>query len=353
MNVFLVEAPHQLINGIEARQALCLMDNHVVIIVSRTHPAESFRPLVRNGEWDSVRFIDERLRVRFRAQRYLRDHRSARIRNYYATAESRALRKKLDRIAASIGRAENLLVGCYFNERVRHFANVLPHDRLVLLDDGTTTLQIAEARCRHAAGGVAHPYRRWTEPLVNRVLGWNPRQRDRATFFTTYDLEIPPTDRLIRHSYEYLRSCSAAREHRDEVLFLGMSLYWEGVDEDTYLAQLRRVADHYAGADLVYAPHKGETEERIERISQLPGWTVRRHEGPVEYHLAMHGPVPRVLASFFSSALENCRIIFGSDLLVEAIYFDPELLPQQPHFVATVYHYFETLSSDHFRVIRL
>lgn len=353
MNVFFLEAPHQLVNALEAKHDLGLEDNEVVVVTSRSHPADAFQAITQNGHWDRVRYLDERPPVHLGLRRHLWDHPSPRIKNYSRTLWSRTFRRKLDRIAASLGKVDTLVAGCYFNERVRHFANTLPHDRLVLLDDGTTTLQIAEARRRYATGEVVQPSDHWTQPLMNRLLGWHPEQEKRATFFTVYDLDLPSTDTLIHHSYEYLRQCSAEVGQSNEVLFLGMSLYWEGVDEDEYIRQLRRVERHYAGSEIVYVPHKGEKPNRVERIRRELGWTVRSYGVPIEYQLAMRGPLPRVLASFFSSALENCRIIFDSQFTIEALYFEPDLLPLQPVFVQTVYDYFESHRSGNFRVVRL
>jgi hypothetical protein len=352
MNVFFIETPLQLVNAIEAKHALELTDNHVVILLSDIYPVGLFRPLLGDEQWDSAQYVDSRVPARHALHR-LRDHPSQRIRSYYETTELRDLRKRLDALAGSLGVADALVLGNYCLDHMRHFANALSHEKLILIDDGTTTLDIADDRRRYAAGRSPRVRRSRTDALVNFLIGWRLGHRDRATFFTVYDMDVGSADTLVRHSYDYLRGRASEFECNGEVLFLGQTIYYEGISEDAYLDELRRVGAHFAGDTLVYAPHKGEKPDRVERIRQELGWEIRRYDAPIEYQLAMRGPLPRILASFYSSALENCRLIFGSRLMIESVYLDPGLVPRAAAFVRSVYDYYESKTSEHFRVVRL
>lgn len=353
MNVFFVETPLQLVNAIEAKHSLSLSDNHLVILLSEIYPVERFRTLLSDEPWESVRYVESRGDSGSGFRRRLRELSSPRLRNYFDTFGLLGLRRRLDRLAGTLGQVDRLFVGNYFLDHMRHLTNRVAHKELVLLDDGTTALGVAAERRKAGEAGLGPPRRPWRQQLVDRFIGWSLAQAQNATFFTMYDLAVGPSDRIVQHQYEFLRQRAAAQATSDEVWFLGQTLYYEGITEDAYLAQIRLVAERYADRSFVYLPHKGELPGRIDRIHRDLGVSVRTFEVPIEYQLAMRGPLPRILASFYSSALENCRIIFGPQLTIEAIYLDPALLPQAPEFVRTVYDYYESKTCDHFHVVRL
>jgi len=353
VNVFFVETPLQLMNAIEAKHARALVGNHLVVLLSDIYPRGFFEPLLEDDSWDSIRYVESRVPARGALRRRLQSHASTRVRSYYETVELRGLRKRLDALAGPFGRAERLFIGNYYLEHMRHVANVLPHDRLVLLDDGTTTLDIAEQRRRHAEGKPAQPGKSWRARLVDRAIGWKLGHPAHATFFSMYDLNLSPADSLERHDYSFLRARAMRVERGSEVLFLGQTIYYEGIAEEEYLARLRCVATHYGVDRFVYVPHKGEHRDRVRHIREELGLAVRTFDVPIEYQLAMRGPLPGVLASFYSSALENCRLIFGADLTIEAVYLDPQLLTRGVEFVRRVYEYYGSKSTPQFRVLNL
>jgi hypothetical protein len=350
MDVFFVETPLQMLNAIEAKHALGLSDTRVVILLSDIYSKASFRPFLSDEQWGGTEYVESRI-LPSRAVGWLCGRVPQRIRSYYETIGLRGLRERLDRQAEAVGAADALLIGNYYLPHMRHFANVLPHRELILIDDGTATLEIAEERQRHAHGHARVPKFR-AEQLVNRVVGWRLEHQPRATFFTIYETAVGPLDRKIQHAYSYLRAKAADFECSGEVLFLGQTIYYEGITEDAYMQQLRRVRQHFAGEKLVYAPHKGEMPERVNRIREEFGWEIRRYDVPIEYQLAMRGPLPKVLASFYSSALENCRLIFGPRLRIESVYLEPRLFVRAADFVQSVYEYYQSKTTEQFRVVR-
>jgi hypothetical protein len=353
VNLFFVETPLQVINAIEAKHTLALDDNHLMVLLTDIYPLDLFRPLLAGEQWDSIRYVDAQARSRSPVAQRVERHLSPRLRNYQGTLRLRQLRQMLDALARAYGHARRLLIGNYSVDHMRHLANVLRYDELLLLDDGTGTLGIAQIRAGCAPGGDPTDRLPLRKRLVRRLIGWRLAHPDRATFFTMYDVQGGADDTIVRHSYEHFRTQASSRERTEDVFFLGMTLYFEGITEDAYFDQLRRVGHHYAGRSLIYVPHKGEPRERIERVRAELGWVVRRFDVPIEFQLAMRGPLPGILASFFSSALENCRLIFGDELQIEAVYLDPALLPKEPEFVRTIYDYYGSKTSQHFRVVKL
>ena len=91
----------------------------------------------------------------------------AKISKYRWAILSLRQQRRLDRLAATLGRADGLFVGLYHEPLARHFSNVLPHNTLYLLDDGTDTFTINDLR-KQAHASVKPRLSRMH--LLNRLL---------------------------------------------------------------------------------------------------------------------------------------------------------------------------------------
>jgi hypothetical protein len=355
VNVYLVETPHQLLNAVEARHTLGLEDNLLLVLTLEEYPREAYEPLIAGDEWREVRFLPTRIENRGAVARYLGDHPSERVRGYFNTYEYLQLRRLLDWQASTLTGVENLFLGNYVRIYMRHFANMVRPRRLCLLDDGTVTLTIHALReqMHTGCGTYSLDAPLFRKRLVTRLLGYRGRQAESLTYFTTYDLAMSNSDRIIRNEYRYFRQKAMSAAHSDEVFFLGMTMISEGCTDELYLECLEKVVRYFAGEKFVYVPHKCEPPERVERLRKALGLTIRRFDVPIEYQLCISGPLPKVLASFFSSALENCRVIFEPHLDIKSFRIDPKLFPLKPDFVRRVYNYYQSKSGRHFEVVRL
>ena len=356
MNVYVVETPHQLLNAIEAKNTLDLKDNLLIVLTLEEYPREAYGPLIVGGEWQEVRIVPTYyIESEWEVARYLRNHSSERVRWYYSTYELRELRKRLDVQADSLHGVENLFLGNYARGYMRHFGNIVQPQRLCLLDDGTVTLSIHALREQmHSGYGSYSPDAPTIKNiLIDKFLGLRSYQARSLTYFTTYDLTMCNSDSIIKNEYRYFRQRVMSVEPSDEVFFLGMTLISEGLNDDRYIEYLQKAVRFFSGEKFVYIPHKCEPPERVERLKRELGLDVRRFDVPIEYQLCIRGTVPKVLASFFSSALENLRVIFGPHLDIKSFRIDPELFPLKPNFVRKVYNYYQSKSGRSFEVIRL
>jgi hypothetical protein len=354
MNVFLIETPHQLLNAIEAKNTLELTDNHLFIVILDGYPENSYKPLVVYEDWEEVRFIPSKIKSGHPIAEYFRTHPSERVRNYYDTfVELRNLRKRLDEIARSVYGVENLFLGNYFKVYTRHFSNIIKPQRLCLLDDGNATLFINTMRKQDSPVVRVQGYNTIKDNIIYNIIGLNIKQAENITFFTTYDLETIDGDSIIKNEYRYFRKMMELSQPCDEVFFLGSTMASEGFPEDLYMKYMAMVQEYFKEENFVYIPHKCEPEERVNCLKQTLGMNVKRFDVPIEYQLSVRGTIPKVLTSFFSSALENCRVIFGPHLHIKSFYIDPVLFPLAPDFVKDVYDYYRSKSSPYFEVVDL
>jgi hypothetical protein len=353
MNVYMIETPHQLLNAIEAKESLALRDNHLVILLLDEYPVDAYKPLVDFGDWDGIIYVSCRRDTSNRLSAHLRSHRWERVRGYFETWELLGLRRRLDAVAHRLGESDNVFLGNYWREHMRHFGHTLKHRRLCLLDDGTATLYVNMLRNKEFTGKSEYGVDRLKTDLVNKIIGLRSDQARKVTYFTTYDLETIKEDDVIKNTYEFFRSRAKKIQPSSDIFFLGMTLYDEGFTDELYIEHLQHVRDYFGEENFVYIPHKCEPQARVDRLVQTLGLRVKRFDVPIEYQLSIRGTMPKVLASFFSSALENCRVMFGSHLNIMAFYLSPELFPLKPEFVENVYGYYEGKANEYFKVVRL
>ena len=351
MNVFMIETAHQLLNAIEAKYSLNLKECHLLILTSVDYPQHAYDPLLRAEDWKTVRFLSLEISVKSDLQRYLKTHQSERVRGYFHQFELMVLRRQLDRLAHSLGKVQNVFLGNYWIDYMRHFANALNYQRVLLLDDGTQTLQINDRRRK---GGSLDQYtasRRLRITFLNTLIGMKVRQAPKVTFFTLYDLQTKDDDQVIKHDYSYLRSLAGESPSSDEIYFLGSELREEGLSVERYLDYFRQVLSYFDGEKLVYVRHKRECSDQIGYIRDALGVKVINFGVPIEFQLTLRQSKPKLLASFCSSALENCRIIFGDKLMIKSFYIDPEEFLFNADLIREIYEYYDRKGTPTFQVI--
>jgi hypothetical protein len=265
---------------------------------------------------------------------------------------------KLRVLASRYHGIKRVFVGDQKNSLMRHFANLSACEEVIALDDGSATLKYARERI---AGEEYLPVK-WQKRaghfLKSLFFGLRDAKLKRLTFFSVYPVALPASDRLELNEFRYLRKQLAAQEITPEVYFLGGPLVEAGVlSEDEYLWHLLKVKARLGDQALVYVSHRREDPERVSRICHRLGWQVKLFDFPIEYQLAMLGSRPMQLASFYSSALENCRLIFNDLLPIVSFRLDPTRLAcrntPKGAGIFMVYEHFERNQTPAFQVINL
>ncbi|MFK5947615.1 MAG: hypothetical protein QM500_02450, partial [Methylococcales bacterium] len=119
--------------------------------------------------------------------------------------------------------------------------------------------------------------------------------------------------------------------------------------EDEYLMQLSKVKKYFGLKPLIYIAHRRDSEDKLDVIKTKLGIKVVLFDYPIEYQLAFIGPRPIVLTSFFSAALDSCRLIFGKKLKIISFKLDMENSPKREK-VESIYTSYESYINDSFIV---
>ncbi|KAA0890499.1 hypothetical protein [Oryzomonas rubra] len=361
-NVFLIESPLQLLNAMEAKKYFALVNNHLVVRLGVGFSQELFKRLIGADDWDSLCFFTLDNKTMDFESRLLGKSISNKIRGFRCDCQQYLNRKKLDNIVTSFGRVKNIFLGNYlagWKQYMRHFANTLPHETLYILDDGTDVIKINDERknyllrkaCPKESDSSFWGLRQmWRQSCIR----WDDKDANNINFFTAYGIEVGKGDCLIRNEYTYLREMVTRAMPSDEVFFLGQCLVEDGyIKEELYLEYLKKIKAYFAGENLFYIPHPRESIEMIDKIKGYLGFEIKCFNGPIEYEITVKGNMPKILASFFCSALQNCNIILGHNVRIKAFYLAPEHLVRFHEFVQSIYTYFENNTCESFEVVTL
>lgn len=339
-NVFFVATPLQLINALEARAALTA--HRAALVVATVHTRRpQVEALTDKRDWDEVFTIPALHDV---------SEASPRLRFYSGLIRAR---RQLDSLARRLGAVDCLYLGNYGSPLGRHFASVLEHRHLVLLDDGISTVTHARARMNASSARSHVPTLR--RRLRDLALGFRRHEPEAVSFFTSYELMAGPRDTIIQNTYARLRSGMTSQGIVPETLFLGQPLVEDGiVGEETYGRYVAAAFQTCGQNRRVYAPHPRESAERLTRLCRDVGCEVRSYDLPIEVEFARWGRLPSILASFWTSALDNCRIMFGTtEMAIKAfVIADGDLLSRQDD-CRQMYRYLRDRQSAGFAVLEV
>lgn len=355
VNLYIVETPLQLLNALEAKEAFQLPNNHLIVRIGGTgFDGNNLLKLIDRAEWSAVH------ELRFRNTRFSFESRllgariSAKCRGYCYDFQQFLNRRTVNRLARSFGNVKTLFLGNYLpgaQSYMLHFSNVLQSENLVLLDDGTDVLLITKRREHPPESAGPKQFRR---RFRKNLLEWDESDAASVTFFTAYSIPLFNGDRRIENTFKRLKRQLSASAPLNEVWFLGQSLVEDGyVTREFYMGYLSKIKEYFSGRPFVYIPHPRQSAELIRDIKDSMAVEIRQLDVPVEHEIGVHGHVPVVLASFFCSALQNCRTMLGRHVDIVAFHIPESFLMCSQDLVRNAYSYFSENADEKFRVLTL
>ncbi|MDW7643578.1 MAG: hypothetical protein SCI25_00895 [Desulfuromonadales bacterium] len=350
--VFLLKSPLQLLNALEACQHFGIARRECVLVLMADHKSlPQMLSLVKktSGWGGTVSLVNVGLDPSIQESDGLSHERHA----IWGNDAFGII--KLKNLARRLGRLDYVFLGDLGNLMMRHFANLADVSEVVALDDGTATLQYAVWRNQGRWGRKQRLSKKAGLWLKRIALGLRDNLPGRLTFFSAYEIEVPPQDLVVKNTFMDLRAQAGDMPLEESVFFLGGPLVEASIlSEEEYLWHLERVARYFSNRKVTYVAHRRENWERVKRIGRALGWDVRLFDYPIEFQLAVVGPRPRILAAFFSSALENCRAIFGDMLTIYAFTLSDDQFARKAErgeSVKNVYDRYARLSGEFFHVV--
>jgi len=350
-NVFLVKTPLQMLNAIEAKYSFGLETEDCIMILMADRKSQPQLTALSNSvdEWGEVLILND---VSFLSRtlgssqdRTLCD----KMLNFKLFNKSFFNVRRLNKITKYLGEVKYIFIGHERYIYMRHFANVMNHQEVVLLDDGAATLLIAKDRKEAVDPEFGIGLKKKIKLYGKRYLqGVKGKSLDRYCFFTIYDIFTKSSDRVVKNEFKHLRDNLGSVPVTNEVYFLGAPISEVGIiSQDSYFQHMEKIKKYFGDEVVKYIAHRRESPEKLEKIRNNLNFEVILYDYPIEYQLAYAGLRPKIMASFFSSALDSCRIIFGENLKIISFKLDLEGSPNKKQ-VELVYDSYKRFANKYF-----
>ena len=264
---------------------------------------------------------------------------------------------EVNAVARSMERTGRLFMGDYAFDLMRHFAHAVAGRKVVVLDDGNSTLLINRSRRDPAVPYhfMPHSFGQRVKHLIKtRACGMNRSLFDELVFFTVYDLDGDHRTEVVPNTYRHLRHRLRALSLNEETHFLGAALPDKNLmSEDVYLSYLERALNQLDRASVVYLAHRLEAASKLARIRSELGIEVHESTMPVECRLCLAAGVPRLIAGFVTSAFDTCRVLVGDRIGMRSFYIDPsDCVASISAEIEEFYRHYDSYTAGNFEIVR-
>jgi hypothetical protein len=228
-------------------------------------------------------------------------------------------------------RAERIVMGDPFSRYVQLLLTITRAAELVVVDDGTATMEFVGQLARgerlvrwHRKGSRPGPRDLAFAPVssVARRRLTPARGRQVAVFSSMPIEEVPDGVAVSSNDFSWTRSRFGPPRITRGADMVGTSLVETGVvDGDRYLEAVSGLAKTH-GATRYFA-HRRESADKLHRLAVETGLEVVRPDLPLEL-IARRGPIGRTILSFPSTVVHTLPLaLAGTDVRVSVCDIDP------------------------------
>ncbi|MFD9001583.1 hypothetical protein ACFV0T_11535 [Streptomyces sp. NPDC059582] len=233
-------------------------------------------------------------------------------------------------------RAERVVMGDPFSRYVQLLLTITRARDLVVVDDGTATMEFVAQLARgerlvrwHRKGGRPGPRDLLFAPVSSAARRrLTPGGGRRVEVFSSMPIEEAPEDVTITaNDFAWTRARFGPPRVAKGADLVGTSLVETGVvDADRYVEAVRALAKAH-GATRYFA-HRRESTEKLHRLAGETGLEIVRPELPLEL-IARRGPIGRTILSFPSTVVHTLPLaLAGTEVRVAVCDIDPGWLTE-------------------------
>ncbi|MFI9648562.1 hypothetical protein ACIHAA_19960 [Streptomyces sp. NPDC052040] len=237
-------------------------------------------------------------------------------------------------LAPLLRRADRVVMGDPFSRYVQLLLTITRAEELVVVDDGTATMEFVAQLARgerlvrwHRKGGRPRPRDLLFAP-VSAVARRRLRpgvQRAVEVFSSMPIEEVPDGVTVTPNDFAWTRARFGPPRLTKGADLVGTSLVETGVvDGERYLEAVRALAAAH-GARRYFA-HRRESPDKLHRLATEAGLEVVRPDLPLEL-IARRGPIGRTILSFPSTVVHTLPLaLVGTEVRVAVCDIDPAWL---------------------------
>lgn len=214
-------------------------------------------------------------------------------------------------LAPKLARATPLVMGDPFSGVIQRLLPLSRSRDLVLVDDGTATLELSRELLAGRPLVRWHSTRRAPLAAVRAARRMTPGDGRRLEVFSCLPegLRLPPGGVRSVNSYAWARRRFGRPQVRRGIDMLGTSLVETGlIDSERYVREVGSIA-HRWNVERYYA-HRRESPEKLRLIAEHGGLEIVRPELPLELEL-LRGPVADTLLSLPSTVLHTLPLVLA------------------------------------------
>ncbi|MFF3936235.1 hypothetical protein [Streptomyces phaeofaciens] len=233
-------------------------------------------------------------------------------------------------------RAGRVVMGDPFSRYVQLLLTITRASDLVVVDDGTATMEFVGQLARgerlvrwHRKGGRPGPRDVLFAPVSSAARRrLTPGGNRRVEIFSSMPMkETPDGVAVTSNTFAWTRARFGPPRVTKGADMVGTSLVETGVvDADRYLEAVRALARAH-GATRYFA-HRRESADKLHRLAVETGLEVVRPDLPLEL-IARRGPIGRTVLSFPSTVVHTLPLaLSGTDVRVAVCDIDPAWLTE-------------------------
>ncbi|MFI1155952.1 hypothetical protein [Streptomyces sioyaensis] len=233
-------------------------------------------------------------------------------------------------------RAGRIVIGDPFSRYVQLLLTLTKARDLVVVDDGTATMEFISQLARgerlvrwhrNGSGRGARDlaFAPFSATARRRLTPAPEGGRRTVGLFSSMPVEVPPGVEVTANDFAWTRGRFGPPRLTRAADIVGTSLVETGVvDADRYLAAVGALARTH-GATRYFA-HRKESTEKLRRLSAETGLEVVRPDLPLEL-IARRGPIGRLIVSFPSTVVHTLPLaLLGTEVKVAVCDIDPQWL---------------------------
>jgi hypothetical protein len=265
INLFFIESPLQLLNAYEAINSFNITKYKIVIRLSGEKLNDiQIKNIINHLDIKNVTYISINTKNRT-------------IFDY--------IKIMMSTVRYLFTNVDNVFIGNYDSRFLNLIMKQFNRKKIILLDDGSKTISIQ-----------------------NKFVEKNKYY----DMFTMYDIEPILNQHIYKNDYNSIRSlCQSREKNNQDILFLGMKLSEIGIiTEEYYLKLISKISRYYKDKNIIYIPHRGESNSKISLVKNYKNIVIKYIEYPVELYGLYEDTIPGKVVSFYSTALLTIKNIY-------------------------------------------
>ena len=293
-NLFLVKSPLQLLNAIEASSWFKVKKNILILrFTSNQRTKSQMENLLKIKEWDRIYRINySRLPINF-------------IKEFFI----------LNSLKKSNTHIEDVFIGDYRLLNFKIFPINLKHNKIYLLDDGTSTFTVQDFYLKNQIEYSEKIFVEQIKKITAKLFfRFKIHLQEKIHLYTCYNIIPHQGQEKINNKYlftkHYLQKKHELVINRDKIYYIGAK-YVEAklMQEDIYLELIERIKRNFNNQRLIYVPHRGEKESKLAKIKNF-GIDIEYFDNIVEIEFLFKEELPGTICGFTSSVLVNFPKIY-------------------------------------------